>query len=464
MDIQKYLSRPKAELSLTSQARYERYNLSENPFPSSPFVNPESTDARANGQIYEELIRQSEYEKIRHSFLEVPQSDPNHLRLGYIEDTSYLGRGNGKSAFIVNLQKRINKDFGFSVSGGINKCYAIRLEPEPGGKTKTFESFVDLFAAAILCSPFIEDALASLRLQTILTINQDFDLGAYFKTDDELRTSLVSEEWFKQAKIDVGQVNQLVIENPYLRNLPTDFPLFSTISLWPKLAKATDFEKYYKELKRGRPRYDFVFSHLVALFLAAGFNGVYVFVDDFERIPDFQSERQKRDFALELRSCLFDGLYLNARVGFYNVLFVLHAGIPRLMQAAWEQSGLEHQAPMSYKSGIPTHIIRFEKITFPDTLSLLRKYLNYYRMNPTDHEDLRPFTREAVERIAELSELNASKTLKMAHDVLERAADASIPQIDVDFVLGSSDEIVVDAGAIGGIHDAQTKDLLNESE
>lgn len=40
---------------------------------------------------------------------------------------------------------------------------------------------------------------------------------------------------------------------------------------------------------------------MVYLFLASGFNGAYIIVDDFERIPDFQSDRQKRDFALEIR-------------------------------------------------------------------------------------------------------------------------------------------------------------------
>ncbi len=63
-----------------------------------------------------------------------------------------------------------------------------------------------------------------------------------------------------------------------------------------------------------------MFSQMVRFFQAADFNGAYVLVDDFERIPDFQSARQKKDFALELRSVLFDGSYVNARVGFLNFL------------------------------------------------------------------------------------------------------------------------------------------------
>lgn len=464
MDPQKYLIKPKAVVNTIPQGKYEQYNLRENPFPASPFINPESSDEKTNGRIYEESIRQTEFEKVRRNFLEVPQTDPNHLRLGYIEDTSYLGRGNGKSAFIVHLQRRINEDFGLSISNGLNKCFAIRLVPEPGGKTKTFESFIDLFAAAILRSSFVEDALATLRLQAILSLDENFDINAMFTTEDELRRSLNSSDWFQEVKIDLGRVNALVQNNAHFNALPADFPLQSSMSLWPSLASGSDFENYYRGLKRGVARYEFVFSHLVALFLAAGFNGAYVFVDDFERIPDFQSERQRRDFALELRSCLFDGLYLNSRIGFYNMLLVLHAGIPRLIGAAWDQTGLEHRAPMSYKGAPPKHIIRFEKITQANTLSLVRKYLNHYRINPTNTEDISPFTEEAVFKIAELSELNAAKALKLAYEVLERAADTELSRIDPDVVTGSSEDLVPNNNDVGGIHDAQTKDLFREAE
>jgi hypothetical protein len=96
--------------------------LKENPFPSSPFVNPESNDSRTNGDIYEPSIREKEFEQVQKNFLAVPQSNPNHLRLGYIEDTSYVGRGNGKSAFLLNLQKKINRDFGGGMSNIVQNC------------------------------------------------------------------------------------------------------------------------------------------------------------------------------------------------------------------------------------------------------------------------------------------------------------------------------------------------------
>lgn len=461
-NMDKYVTRPKAEV-IVQQGRYERYNLKENPFPSSPFVNPNSSDARSNGDIYEPSIRQEEYERMRKNFLEVPQSDPNHLRLGYIEDTSYVGRGNGKSAFLVNLQKRINQDFGLSVSDGHNKCFAVTLVPEPGGKTKTFESFVDLFVDSLLRSNIIDDSLTSIRLEAVLSLRQDFDVRKYFTGADDLRDKLNSEEWYKANKIDYRDVRTYILANPYMQRLPTDFPIYAGGSLFVQIPNQDEFAAYYRNLKRGKPRLEFVFSDLVGLFLAAGFNGAYVFVDDFERIPDFQSERQKRDFALELRTCLFDGLYTNSKLGFYNLILVLHAGVPRLMQQAWDASGLERRAPMSYKV-VPKHVIRFEKITRDDTFSLIQKYLHEYRITPTEPASVEPFTKDAIEKMAELSELNASSILKMAYEVLERATDRGVLSIDGDFVSGSDQAIEAEERQAKGIHDTPTKDLRTESE
>lgn len=463
MDISKYSKRPKAELVI-DKGRYEAYNLKENPFPSSPFVNPNSNDARNNGEIYEPSIRDQENEAIEENFFKVPQSDPNHLRLGYIMDTSYIGRGNGKSAFLVNLQKKINQDFGLSISNELNKCFAIILVPEAGGKTKTFESFIDLFVERIFESNMIDDSLLSLRLEAITTLHQDFDIEKYFSDEVDLRNKLQSRDWYSKNNIDFRQVGQQILSNSYLNNLPQDFPIFSSTPLLFEPVNQNNFKDYYQSLKRGKPRLEFVFSHLVTLFLAAGFNGAYIFVDDFERVPDFQSERQKRDFALELRTCLFDGLYINAKVGFYNLILVLHAGVSRLIQSAWEQSGLEQRSPILFK-GTSKNVIRFEKITVKDAYSLIQKYLQAYRVNQVDADTFSPFTQDAVAKIAELSEFNASKILKMAYEVLERAVDQNVYEIDIGFVLANDEENqLTEQRQVSGISEAKTKDLTKESE
>jgi len=463
VDISKYSKRPKSELVI-NRGRYEQYNLRENPFPSSPFVNPKSNDARNNGEIYEPSIRDKENKSIEENFFQVPQSDPNHLRLGYIMDTSYIGRGNGKSAFLVNLQKKINQDFGLSISNELNKCFAIIIVPEPGGKTKTFESFIDLLFESVLESKIIDDSLLSLHLESIINLDETFNPGEYFSDENDLKNKLQSPNWYTENNFDPRKIAQQILANPYLQNLPQDFPLFSYTFLLFQPVNQNDFKKYYQNLKRGKAKLEFIFSHLVTLFLAAGFNGAYIFVDDFERVPDFQSERQKRDFALELRTCLFDGLYTNSKVGFYNLILVLHAGVPRLIQSAWEQSGLEQRSPI-FSKVTSKNVIRFEKINLEDVYSLIQKYLQAYRIDQLDSDKISPFTQDAIAMIAELSEFNASKILKMAYEVLERAVDTNTAQISLDFVLAIDEATqLTEQRQVSGISEAETKDLMKESE
>jgi len=461
MAIDKYSRRPKAELA-PQQGRYERYNLRENPFPSSPFVNLNSSDARTNGEIYEPSIRAQEYRAIEENFLKVPQSDPNHLRLGYMLDNSYTGRGNGKTALLINLQKKINQDFGLSISNDLNKCFAIIVVPETGGKTKTFEGFIDLFVDRIFEANVIEDSLISLRLEAILELYEDFDIENHFSSEEDLKNKLQSRDWYTDNNIDLRKIYKQIRSNSFVQDLPPDFPILSSTPLVFQLVDQNDFKKYFENLKRGKPKIEFAFSHLVNLFLAAGFNGAYIFVDDFERIPDFQSERQKRDFALELRTCLFDGLYTNARTGFYNLILVLHPGVPRLIQSAWQESGLEQRSPIL---GTHKNVIRLEKIKAEDAFSLVQKYLQAYRIEEVAADTFSPFTKEAVAKIAELNEFNAAKILKMAYEVLERAIQSNISEIDVDFLL-STDEAnqLTEKRQVSGISETNTKDLMKESE
>lgn len=452
-NIDKFIKRPTVPGQVVEQGRFERFNLKENPFPSTPIINKDAEDSRLNGQIFEMTIREKEYNQIEQFFLKIPQSDPNHLRLGYIIDTSYIGRGNGKSAFLINLQKIINNDFNLDVSKGINKCFALYTDAEPSGRTKTFDKLVDLIFYSIYSSGIIANCLASLRLEAILNLDPNFDINSNFANSDELIEKLNSKAWFEEQKLELASIISFISDNGYIKKLPKNFPIYHTASsFFPALITEEDFQRYYVQLRRPKERLDFVFSQLVDFFRSSGFNGAYVFIDDFERIPDFQSARQKRDFALELRTCLFDGLYTNAKIGFYNFFLVLHAGVPRLIQEAWSDSGMENRAPISFQ-GSAKHIIPFEKLTSDHAKLLIKKYLSEFRIDTEIDDKLYPFTEEAVNKIAEFAELNAAKILKTAYEILDRVATNT----DIEIV----DEKIVASflGDISSIEDKPAQDF-----
>ncbi len=426
----KLLKKPDSPILEEQKGRFEKFNLKENPFPSDPFVNKDATDKRINGQIFEMEIRKDEYEQIENNFLKVPQSDPGHLRMGFIMDKSYVGRGNGKSAFLINLHRKINEGFCLDISNNINKCFSIYLSPEPGGRLKTFAKLIELLFESIISSNIINNCLAIIRLNALISLNPNFKPGEMFKDEEYLIKKLNSIDWMKDNGIEISRLNNEVLKNKSLNGLPKEFPLCAeTKSLWGyEIVNQEQFKEYYLNLKRGQDRLEFIFSHMVNFFWAANFNGAYIFVDDFERIPDFQSARQKRDFALELRNCLYDGLYTNAKVGFYKFILVLHAGVPRLIQDAWSDSGMENRVPITPSRMLPKHVIPFEKLNQEHAVLLLKRYIKEYRIKKTSTNDLFPFTEDAIHKIAEISELNASKILKWAYVLIDEVSSSQKPK------------------------------------
>ncbi len=435
------LRRPKAGDKKEVKAKYEHLNLIENPFPNTPFVNKNNADNRYNGRIYEGKVREKEHKKVIDNFIKVPQSDQNHIRLGYLLDYSFVGRGNGKSAFAINLIDEINKEFCLDISEEKNKCFGLHITPEPSGRTKTFYSFTDLIFDAILDKGIINYCLASLRLEAINTVYPGKKIDG-FKGEDDSIAKLNDLNWFRENEIEVGAVSKEIYKNEHLNKIGSSFPLamdrgsfYSTM-----LSTQKSFKKYYYESLKGKERITFLFNDLVLFFEAAGFNGAYLIVDDFERIPDFQSEKLKQEFALEIRTNFFDGILENSKIGFYNLILVLHAGVPRLVEKAWAVSGMNRRSPMNDDS---RHTVKFDKLTVDHAVLMLEKYLEEYRLNPKGVDHLHPFTTGAVKIISEKSELNASTILEKVHSLIEEAVIDEVDKIDEEYVhskLGTVEE------------------------
>lgn len=465
------LKKPTSNLP-ESQTRYELYNLQENPFPVTPFVNKVSPDNRYNGGIYESNIREAELSQIIENFIKEPQSNPNHIRLGYINDNSYVGRGNGKSAFTLNLIKIINEEFCLDISDQANKCFGLHITPEPSGRTKTFYDLVDLIFDEIVSRDIIDYCLASLRLEAILSIDSEadkIDLESDFNNNQEtIIQKLNDRAFFSEKKISVSAVTNKIYEKREIAKLPQLFPLTKDKKNFYgfNITNQNDFIKTYQELRKGRERLQFVFNDLVLFFEASGFNGAYIIIDDFERIPDFQSEKLKHEFALEIRTNFFDGISENARVGFFNLLLVLHAGVPRLIEKAWAVSGMERRSPISSETGqYSKHIISFNKLNFNHTKSLLEIYLEQYRINPDQDNAIFPFTEESITLIGEQSDYNASIILEKSYMLLEQAANEKQPIIDPEFVnkiLGKKDDS--DEYEPNDISTEESEDLFGKSK
>lgn len=442
---------------------YEIYNLKENPFPSNPFVNQENSDKRYNGDIFEASIREKEFQQIEDGFLKVAQNDPNHIRIGYIMDTSYVGRGNGKSSFAVNLLKKINKDYCLDITDNVNKCFGLYVKPETSGKTRSFVNVLDLIAESLFSSKIIDYALASIRLDAILEIGTKLDDEEL--NDEKLIENLNSISWFKSKGVNPEEMYKILLKNRNYQLISDTSPFrrrywISFNEENNKVVTNDDIKAFYATLKKEKEKIDFIFNDLVHFFTASGFNGAYVIIDDFERIPDFQSDRQKRDFALELRTNFFDGSSTNARIGFFNLIIMLHAGVPRLIEKAWGDSGMDQRSAISSTTSA-SHIVLFNKLNKDHAVLLLKKYLSEFRIESEDSFD--PFTELAIQLIGEENEYNAAKMLKLSYMLLENAAKENIKVIDDGFVRKMIQKNELEVESAKSIIDEKSEDLLNKA-
>lgn len=427
----------KASDSITEDlaaTKYNKYGLTENPFPITPYVNQDSPERKYNGSIYDESIRKDEFEKIRNNFLNVAQSSADHLRLAFIADTSFIGRGNGKSSFLLHLNRAINSDYCLEISGGVNKCFSIYFSPEGGGSVKSFDKFVDNFFLAICKKNIISEALAILRYEAICELDAWRDIDLDSLGESEIVENLNDNFWLmKHTKLYKSEITKHILKKAWFASLPPEFPLYRDLQS-SKLSNQQSYLDYYGTLRKDKNKLDFVFDHLVSLFIAAGFNGAYILVDDFEKIPDFQSSNQKKEFSTQLRTVLFDGGYLNARIGFYNFILALHAGVPRLMQDAWGLAGMEQRVPMQSSSIDQRHNINFGKLENKHAITLIKKYLSEFRTEGFEENELSPFNEESVIGLANSSEMNISKILKNANQILEYATKECVDIIDAEYV------------------------------
>ncbi|HLT65702.1 MAG TPA: hypothetical protein VKZ80_05045 [Flavobacterium sp.] len=412
------------------------FGLTENPFPSTPFVNQNSPEKKYNGTIYDDSIREKEYLKLLRNFIQIPQSDLDHLRLGFIAENSFLGRGNGKSSFLLHVLKNLNEEYCLNLSNNQNKCFSVYVVPEGSGKVKSFDKFLDGIVSSIFNSGIINESLAILRYEAIERLNAWKEGEAPIIPDniDEFVNLFNNKDWLnKNTNIYTNELTREILKVEWLSSVSGDFPLTQNLKSTNHLVTNSDFIDHYKSLRKEQDKLNFVFNDLVKFFLSVGFNGSYILIDDFERIPDFQSSNQKKEFATQLRTILFDGGYLNAKIGFFNFIFALHAGVPRIMQEAWGLSGLEQRVPM-INSDDQRHAIEFVKLNQDHAVKIISTYLNEFRTADYKGDKLHPFNEDSIKKLAVNSEMNISKILRNANNIIDQAISNGLSEITVDIV------------------------------
>jgi len=414
---------------------YSKYNLKENPFPYNPFIEPESEDPKRNGKIFDENIRLKELKKFKESFL-LPPLTGDHNRIGYLLESSFTGRGNGKSAFLVNIQNSINSDFSATVSNNLNKAFSIYIKAKASGHNAKFWQISQEIIKELANKKIFEDGLIALRYEVLEENDWSKNLNKSLNNEEDYK-NLLDNGWLLQKGINFPVFHQKLKQKMIAAGISSD--LADLLSSKSDLASKNILQKFIEEKQEPWKKKElnrFLFDELARFFILCGFNGCYILLDEFEKIADFQKPAERIEFAYELRQCVLESNLQSGITGFFIFIITMHPGTQRLILESWEKSGINARSPLPGEDFMEApHVITFEDIKKQDISALVKIYLDFYRIDKENPSDLYPFDEEAINIIAEVSKYNAARILKFSHLLLSELIQSEKKIIDKEFVM-----------------------------
>lgn len=392
---------------------YERYYLKDNPFPTTPILDPGSDDDRVNGKIYNPHIREAEI----HSFeSKIRQRPP----LIYIENSEFE-RGVGKSALLVQQWRQLQ------AQADVTSIYirsTERLKPAD-------------FGARVIERWHQEGHLWVVILQTL-------ELYVKGNPHGELPAAGLNLFREKQPKLPqrpIPLVNFNVF-NP--RRLTGDLAALvhektgGYLSL--DLAKLF-FETYLTEPDRFLQSYPGVLhkqktdniallAGVYRLLRMGGYQYHYLFFDQFENVVHGLTGKALLTFSSEMRRLI------EASMGLATITVTLHPGATQALSTP-EGGDIRSIAPLDSRS-----VVNVRRLTKEGAHQLALTYLDHYRLPGTAQADpLYPFTPDAVDAIHTASQGNIRACLQAFNYAIVCGMDADCDLIDEGFLIQHHTEI-----------------------
>lgn len=425
---------------------YEHLGLRDNPFPIDGIVNRASPDPRVNGTIFAPEIRQQVIRDFERKLLGVGNPEQRY-RLGYLwaEGDLTTGRGVGKTAILLYLQRRINADWGESYFQGKFSVCALYTTPQPG--TKKLEYVAVLALRELVTQKVLDSVLTTLRYKVITSGLIEGDTAAVRALSPDEVNNLLDGAWLKAHGFDFDVLNEQVVA----------LLASAGVEEWFTHAVANnDLLTYLKAMRRDQqqdwtlpsPRdvglfrraNNLFFTQAVRTLKAAGFRGAYLFVDDIENVVDQMGRRERETFAKELRYVVLGGDYEAAMSRFVTVVLTTHAASAQRLSEAWGFAGLQTSLPMSLDA---ENSILVPALNLAEAKEVMKRYLAYYHITEMANP-FHPFTEDAIEKLVQAHDYHPRRFLSRtaepsgivgANGIIEKAhQDPARTQIDAAFV------------------------------
>lgn len=402
-----------------------KLGLKRNPFPISPVVVINSENEVSNGGLFNPKVRANAVKAFEEQFIDIDFSDPQHLKLGYLWSipVGRESRGFGKTAMLAYYLRKINKNYGMDLPRS-QKVAAIYEEP-----TQDTNSFKKL--AAILCgsllrrdpitkSAILTDIIRTIRFKIIQREKQppkrllDYLEIPSFQTEADFEI-LTNPTWVGKWKaVDFHKVMKayLIVEaglgeqEAELLAVYDDRSTFA-ISRW-----------------MAREPVKFLFNDTVKLLSAAGFRGLYIFIDDLYDGINGLSKRGRDQFANDVRDYFISGTQSEAaNKAFFTAIMTFHPGLQNLLLDSWhEPSRLDQIAHFDSRRS-PGNNVELGLLDREDTIELLKAYTEYAIADDEikAHNPLHPLTSVTAQILMANRKISPGKLLEDAYKLIEKA-------------------------------------------
>lgn len=400
------------------QNKYDFLGFTRNPFPVEPSVKPYSDDARVNGSIFLESIREKEIKDFKENIVNSPN------KIGLLMDfAAYKGRGIGKTAFLNHMKNKINSDFGEDFSNGNSVIYVVYVSPSADKSNRRLDQiahtiFTSMHNEGLFLTVFCRLRALSGLLDDVLDENIN---------ESNYEQTIANDKWLEEKGIDVRAVNSYVMDVLSKAGFYKDQPdMFAgSYENFMNLLADNQGEFFWKKFGL-----EFLFDKVERILTAAQFTNCIILLDEAEKMIQYQNFNERRAFCDNLRTYFIDGNSSNAIDGFFKIVLTIHPNSQELLMPHWAAAGLDRFCSLGGNTS-SANTIFFRPM--PDDSSMIKElaeiYLNASRIDKSDNS-IKPFTQEAIDYAMEKSDRIPGKFLKLMYIMIEKAVNNKWKEID----------------------------------
>jgi len=386
---------------------YEKYLLSDNPFPEMAVIDPYSKDDRINGCIFQEAIFEKEIES-----LEVKTE--RGLNLVYLSGIEH-DKGIGKSALLINQWRKCIE---------IPNSTSIYIRCDEKDKPKDI-------CSKIICVWHQEEIIWDIFKQCLISYAEDrrdpllapdavrFLFDSLGGMPDRLPLTLytqVRDEQVLAEGISKYLEDKCGIDSDNLVSL-----------LGYYLSDTIDFPSSLNSRKIDPIE---VFGDLVKIFEDHGYERHYVFLDQFEDMIIGTQKRGIGSFCLAFKKVILNA---KGRVSFF---VTLHPNSEMLLKIP-EARDLTGIAPLNMVHRVDVMVLDAKG---DKAVKLAEKYFNHFRTDDPPYTTF-PVEKGLVDLICYLERGNIRRFLQQMHYCIEHGVYMGLPEITLDYALENPSEV-----------------------